>query len=90
MTWRSQNNVPFTLVSVEKSDPPPGNQGNDWVQYKIEQGTNTISGYRRGSISAARKAAKEIVASLNERRSPKRGRVQLTQTRKPAKASNST
>jgi len=85
MTWRSQNNVPFELVSVEKSDPPEGSQGNDWVQYTIEQGTNTISGYRRGSLAAARKAAKEIVANLNERRSPKRGRVQLTKKVKPVK-----
>ena len=22
MTWRSQNNEPFTLISVEKSEPP--------------------------------------------------------------------
>jgi hypothetical protein len=89
MSWRSQNNEPFQLVSVERSDPPEGTQGTDWVQYKIEQGSNTISGYRRGTVAAARKAAKEIVASLNERRSPKRGRVQLTQSRKPAKAQNS-
>jgi hypothetical protein len=87
MTWRSQNNEPFQLVSVEKSDPPEGNQGTDWVHYRISQGPNEISGYRRGSLAAARKAAKEIVANLNERRSPKRGRVQLTQTRrKPAAA----
>jgi len=89
MTWRSQNNEPFELISVEKTDPPDGTQGSDWVQYTIEQGSNTISGYRRGTVAAARKAAKEIVVSLNERRSPKRGRVQLTQTRKPAKASGS-
>ena len=84
MTWRSQNNEPFQLISVEKSDPPEGNNGTDWVHYRISQGPNEISGYRRGSVAAARKAAKEIVANLNERRSPKRGRVQLTQTRKPA------
>jgi hypothetical protein len=89
MTWRSQNNEPFELVSVEKSDPPEGAQGTDWVLYTIEQGRNKISGYRRGSLASARKAAKEIVAGLNERRSPKRGRVQLTQTRKSAKAQTS-
>jgi hypothetical protein len=88
MTWRSQNNEPFTLISVEKSEPPEGNQGTDWVHYRIAQGPNEISGYRRGSLASARKAAKEIVANLNERRSPKRGRVQLTQSRKSAKAGN--
>lgn len=89
MTWRSQNNEPFTLISVEKSEPPDGNQGTDWVHYRIAQGPNEISGYRRGSLASARKAAKEIVANLNERRSPKRGRVQLTQSRKSAaKAGN--
>jgi len=85
MTWRSQNNVPFELISVKKSEPPEGNQGSDWVQYTIEQGTNTISGYRRGSLASARKAAKEIVENLNARRSPKRGRVQLTKKVKPPK-----
>jgi len=85
MTWRSPNNEPFELISVEKSDPPDGGQGTDWVHYRIVQGPNTIQGYRRGSVASARKAAKEIVANLNERRSPKRGRVQLTQSRKPAK-----
>jgi len=88
MTWRSQNNEPFTLISVEKSAPPDGNQGTDWVHYRIAQGPNQISGYRRGSVASARKAAKEIVANLNERRSPKRGRVQLTQSRKSARAGN--
>jgi hypothetical protein len=88
MTWRSQNNEPFTLISVEKSEPPEGGQGTDWVHYRIAQGPNEISGYRRGSLASARKAAKEIVANLNERRSPKRGRVQLTQSRKSARAGN--
>jgi hypothetical protein len=89
MSWRDPNDKPFELRSVHKSDAPVGSQGNDWVKYEIRQGSNIITGYRRGSIASIKRAAEQIVVGLNERRSPKRGRVQLTQLRKTAKTATS-
>lgn len=89
MSWRDPNDEPFELRSVHKSEPPSGSQGNDWVRYEIGQGSNLITGYRRGSVASIKRAAEEIVVGLNERRSPKRGRVQLTQLKRTAKTAAS-
>jgi hypothetical protein len=86
MSWRAQNDEPFELVSVHKSEPPDGNNGKDWVRYEISQGANLITGYRQGSLTSIKRAAEQIVVGLNERRSPKRGRVQLTQLKKAARS----
>ncbi|HEU4618348.1 MAG TPA: hypothetical protein VFV10_09920 [Gammaproteobacteria bacterium] len=82
MTGRTPNDEPFELVSIEKATAPSGSEGSDWFSYRIAQGSNTITGYRQGSLGAIKESLKEIVAGLNERRSLKRGRVQLTQNRK--------
>lgn len=78
----NQNDDPYELLSVDRSDPPSGGQGDGWCRYRIAQGPNVITGYRQGSVNATKRAAEEIVMGLNERRSPKRGRVQLTQLNK--------
>jgi hypothetical protein len=85
MSSRDPNDRPFELRSVHKSEPPSGIQGDDWVRYEIGQGPNLITGYRRGTLAAIKRVAEEIVIGLNERRSPKRGRVQLTQLTKTTK-----
>lgn len=87
MRPRGPNDEPYELVSVQKSAPPAGSDGNDWFSYQIAQGTNTIIGYRQGTRTAIEAALKETVVALNERRSPRRGRVQLTQTRRPKASS---
>ena len=86
MRGRAPNDEPYELVSVKRSAPPAGSDGNDWFRYRISQGTNTITGYRQGDLAAIEASLKETVIALNERRSPRRGRVQLTQTRKPRPA----
>jgi hypothetical protein len=86
MGWRDQNDVPYELRTVHRADAPPGSEGKDWVRYEIAQGTNLITGYRQGSVSSIKRAAEEIVVGLNERRSPNRGRVQLTQLKKAPKS----
>jgi len=86
MTARTPNDEPFELVSVQKSSAPDGGEGGNWFSYRIAQGTNMITGYRQGNLTAIKAALQETVVALNERRSPKRGRVQLTQTRKPKAA----
>lgn len=88
MSWRRQNDEPYELLSVQRADAPDGGQGSDWGCYKIAQGSNIITGYRQGTLAAIKAAAEEIVTALNERRSPKRGRVQLTQLKKAAKSAS--
>lgn len=68
---------PYEVVSIRRTQPPGGGKGANWYRYKIVQGSNTILGYRRGSLKAVTIAVEEIVAQLNERRNGKRGRVQL-------------
>ncbi len=65
----------YAIVSIVKSDPPEGTEGTNWHCYIIEQGNNTIRGYRQGSLKAVRLAVEEIVEQLNERRLGKRGRI---------------
>ncbi len=71
---------PFKLTSVLKEAPPPGAEGTGWHCYIIAQGRNTITGHRQGSAKSVRLAAEEIVGHLNERRTGRRGRVQLIPT----------
>lgn len=89
MSWRNQNDEPYELKAVNRTDPPPGSEGKDWVRYEIAQGTNLITGYRQGTVTSIKRVAEEIVVGLNERRSPNRGRVQLTQLKKTPKSAAS-
>ena len=67
----------FQIVSVRPAKPPLTAQGLNWYCYVIAQGTNTIRGYRQGSLGLVTEAVEEIVAKLNDRRIGKRGRVHL-------------
>lgn len=58
----------FRLVSVHATAPPSGSAGRDWLVYRIAQGTNEITGYRRGDLKSARMDLEKIVVGLNERR----------------------
>lgn len=89
MPWRDQNDEPYELKAVKKTDAPTGSQGDNWIRYEITQGTNVITGYRQGSVKAIKQVAEDIVVGLNERRSPNRGRVQLTQLKKTPKTAAS-
>ena len=76
----------YEIVSVKPTDPPVGVAGTGWCCYVIEQGENTIHGYKRGNIQSVARAVEEIVARLNERRYGKSGRVHLTMS-SPARKS---
>lgn len=67
----------FQIVSVRPTKPPLATQGLNWHCYVIAQGTNTIRGYRQGSLGLVTEAVEEIVTRLNDRRAGKRGRVHL-------------
>ena len=71
---------PYEIVSVRRTEPPPGAEGSDWHRYVITQGINTINGCRQGNLKAVTEAVEEIVVQLNGRRLNSRGRVQLVIT----------
>jgi len=74
---------PYEIVSVQRAKHPPGTEGSNWHRYVIAfEGTETIRGYRQGSIKGVILAVEEIVAQLNERHGHKRGRVNLIPTPK--------
>lgn len=73
---------PYVVVSVRRSDTPPGAEGAEWHRYEIVQGKNKIKGYRQGTREDVTEAVSEIAARLNERRAGKRGRVKLTAPQK--------
>src|SRR5262245_55124218 len=58
----------FRLVSITSVRAPSGCEGRDWLLYRIAQGPNVITGYRRGDLKTANAEVEKIVTSLNERR----------------------
>jgi len=57
----------YEIVSILKTESPPGAVGSDWHRYEIAQGTNIINGYKQGSLNNVTAAVEENVAQLNER-----------------------
>jgi hypothetical protein len=58
----------YRLLSVDSVPAPAGCAGPDWFVYRISQGANAITGYRRGNSDSVRAEADAIVTALNERR----------------------
>lgn len=58
----------FRLVSISTTRAPSGCAGRDWLVYRIAQGDNVITGYRRGDLATASADVESIVAALNGRR----------------------
>ncbi len=77
----SKTAQPYEIVSVSRTEPPPGGKGRNWYRYVIAfKGSNSIHGRRQGGLKAVTEAVEEIVAQLNERQPGhlrKPGRVQL-------------
>ncbi|MBI2994286.1 MAG: hypothetical protein HYY48_08955 [Gammaproteobacteria bacterium] len=61
------NEPKFTLISVEKTETPPGCDGQGWYRYVIGRGTSTIVGSRRGTLSQIRAYASEYAEEINQR-----------------------
>ena len=69
----------YEIVSIKKTEPPPGAEGANWYRYVIAfDGADTIHGCRQGSLKAVTSAVDEIIVQLNERHSKKRGRAKKT------------
>ena len=73
----------YEIVSVQRTEPPPGAEGANWHRYVIAfGGSNNIEGCRQGNLSAVTGAVEEIVAQLNGRHKGKYGRVHLVPSSK--------
>ena len=68
---------PYELISIRSVPAPAGATGASWHRYEINQGHNTIVGYRDGGIGDVTSAVEAIVLQLNERRRHRRGRVHV-------------
>jgi hypothetical protein len=58
----------YRLISIAAVRAPEGCVGSDWHVYRIAQGENGITGYRRGDLAGVRAAVDTILIALNERR----------------------
>ena len=57
----------FGVTEVAKTEPPPGESGDNWYRYTIDNGSSPISGIRTGSPASVRRYAEEFASNLNER-----------------------
>lgn len=64
----------FRFVTIRAVATPSGCVGSDWLVYRISQGPNLITGYRRGDLRTASAEVEKIVFALNERRLAPKGR----------------
>ena len=76
----------YRLIGVESVKTPEGCAGADWFVYRIAQGLNPITGYRRGNRESVRADAETIVVALNERREWKKNKMTPKDRRKTAAA----
>jgi hypothetical protein len=68
----------YEIVSIERAEPPTGGKGSYWYRYVIAfEGSNSITGYRQGSLKAVTSRVVDIIAQLNERHFKKPGRANL-------------
>jgi len=68
----------YRLIGIGPVAAPSGSEGQDWLQYRIGQGNNVVTGYRRGNIHNVTRELHQVVEDLNERNLVHRGRVNLT------------
>jgi radical SAM superfamily enzyme with C-terminal helix-hairpin-helix motif len=57
----------YRLVSIESTSAPAAGVGDDWLVYRIAQGANVVTGYRRGTRASVTFDVERIVEALNER-----------------------
>jgi hypothetical protein len=80
----------YRLVSVESVRAPEGCAGSDWFVYRIAQGANAITGYRRGNHASVGAEAETIVVALNERREWRKSKAKTKERRRTAAAVRAT
>ena len=69
----SVNQLPYTLESNSSCEPPYQSTENNWYQYNISQGTNTITGYKSGEYTYVIQSINANIERLNLRQKGKFG-----------------
>ena len=57
----------YRLISIDHASAPDDSDANDWLVYRIAQGSRVITGYRRGPVSVVTADVRDIVDALNAR-----------------------
>lgn len=57
----------FRVGRVERAPGPQGDGDADWHRYVLENGRNSITGLRRGSLRQVTEHARRLAQDLNER-----------------------
>ena len=57
----------YRVISIERTTAPSVGAGDDWFMYRIAQGKNTATGYRRGTREDVGAEVERIVSALNLR-----------------------
>jgi hypothetical protein len=60
--------VEYKLITVEKTDPPPGVEDGSWYRYVVGRGDSSLEGKRRGTLKQVSEHAETLAADLNSRR----------------------
>ena len=76
----------YRLISIDAVRAPEGCVGHDWHTYRIAQGENAITGYRRGDSAHVRVGVEAIVIALNERRQWTKSKVTTPSQRRASAA----
>ncbi len=58
----------YTLISVEKTEPPSGVEGGNWYEYIVGRGNSSLVGKRRGTRKQVTEHAETLADDLNSRR----------------------
>lgn len=66
-TWSEVAAEVYRLISIDHATAPDDSGANDWLVYRIAQGSRVITGYRRGSVSVVTADVRDIVDALNAR-----------------------
>ena len=76
----------YRLISIDAVRAPEDCGDSDWHRYRIAQGENGITGYRRGNLARVTADVEAIVTALNERRDWKEIKDSKSQRRAAAAA----
>lgn len=57
----------YRVVTVEKTTPPEGTEGDNWHRYVIGRGNSQIEGKKSGSLSAVTEHAETVAEEFNLR-----------------------
>ena len=57
----------YRLISIDHASAPDDSGGDDWLVYRIAQGSRVITGYRRGPVNVVTADVRNIIDALNAR-----------------------